>query len=991
MDLSMVGIRLASGVFTPLIKKLFRTEGPGAGLVDDPVRLSPYVAFREKGTLDRADLRKLAENLVEEAIRAPGERRLPPGEEAGVATALAGTLHALGDLTMDDVQAVRLDPVALARRLRAAAPYLGLSRDGELFHEALLEVTCLHVLHFFTQRSTFVPAALVEQTRMLDRLIRMIDLLLEELRHREADDAAFERRYLEHIVRRHSTLTIYGLDLAPGSARWPLDVAYISLEATSSLILDPDEQTLLGGIEELSFHLGAGPADELLSRHPLALLRGEAGSGKTTLVQWLAVSAARGEQGGRIPYVLPLRTLTRHGERLPAPKAFLTAVDSPLAGEQPEGWEGRVLRARRALVLVDGLDEVPETERAAARDWLTGLITEYPGNRWLVTSRPSAVRQDWLADTEFTELTLSPMNRTEVAGFVERWHKAAQGEREELDRYRDELLDAVRSKPDLSRLATNPLLCGLICALHRERRGFLPSGRKELYTAALSMLLHRRDRERRLPVPLTEEPQLQLLQRLAYWLIRNGRTEMGRHRAEALIADALPAVPEATQVLGTAPAVLQYFLERTGLLRAPTEDTVDFVHRTFQDFLGARAALDEGGLGELTRHAEDDQWEDVIRMAVAQGRPRDRAAILNDLLVRGSERSLLLALASLQYAAELDPELRAEVEHQAGQLIPPAGVDAAQALGRIGPLVLDLLPGPDRVTTDEEAHHTVIAAGEVGSDLAIPFLARYCEHPSSVVRETLTQLWRRFGSRQYITEVIARLDPPPDRLTVSSEAQLEALDAFTPRGIWATGDLSHKALTAFLRRAQVEQLTLLDNGLLMDVDFLRGQNTLKSLAISRCGLISDLHGLIGLPLESAVLDLAEPLSLGAVTRSWRSLRHLGLEGSYAEWRLDDLAPEVSLHSLRLAGPLPSLEGLVRHQELRSLSLAHAPDRAGWEAIGRLQRLEHLELPAASRDATPEALRMRSVQDLVLTSTERVRRIPAYADWVARHFPHANLG
>lgn len=80
-----------------------------------------------------------------------------------------------------------------------------------------------------------------------------------------------------------------------------------------------------------------------------------------------------------------------------------------------------------------------------------------------------------------------------------------------LAAYRAQLLDAVRTKPDLGRLATNPLMCGLICALHRDRRGYLPHGRKELYESALSMLLTRRDRERDMAVPeLSEEPQLQL-------------------------------------------------------------------------------------------------------------------------------------------------------------------------------------------------------------------------------------------------------------------------------------------------------------------------------------------------------------------------------------------------------------------------------------------------------------------------------------------------
>ncbi|WP_405679099.1 NACHT domain-containing protein [Streptomyces sp. NBC_00868] len=266
-------------------------------------------------------------------------------------------------------------------------------------------------------------------------------------------------------------------------------------------------------------------------------------------------------RGGPRPVRPPPAHPHRHGERLPSPREFLAAT--PLDGAAPDGWAARVLRGGRALLLVDGFDEIPAAERDRARDWLADLITAYPGNRWLVTSRPSAVRQDWLGAEGFDEVLLTPMTPDHVRAFVTRWHAAAAPVDPALE---GRLLESVRTKPDLARLATNPLLCGLICALHRERRGFLPSGRKELYTAALSMLLHRRDRERGLRLPdLAEEPQLQLLQRLAYWLIRNGRTELDRDRAEALIADALPAVP-AVRVLGEAPAVFHPALP--GALRA---------------------------------------------------------------------------------------------------------------------------------------------------------------------------------------------------------------------------------------------------------------------------------------------------------------------------------------------------------------------------------------------------------------------------------------
>ncbi|MFJ4785368.1 hypothetical protein [Streptomyces sp. NPDC088794] len=52
MDPTVIGTRLASSLIGPLVKKLFLREGPGAGLVDKPVRVSALVSFRgERRTL----------------------------------------------------------------------------------------------------------------------------------------------------------------------------------------------------------------------------------------------------------------------------------------------------------------------------------------------------------------------------------------------------------------------------------------------------------------------------------------------------------------------------------------------------------------------------------------------------------------------------------------------------------------------------------------------------------------------------------------------------------------------------------------------------------------------------------------------------------------------------------------------------------------------------------------------------------------------------
>ncbi|MBB5939422.1 NACHT domain-containing protein [Streptomyces zagrosensis] len=997
MEPAAIGTRLVSSAIVPLIKKLFVAEGPGAGLVDKPVRVSALVSFRgEKRTLTERDLHKLATELVRRSIRSAGphERPVSPGDETAVIDALARTLHGLGDLTISDVEAVRHGPRSLAQRLNEGSPDGGcpthLSADATTLYRSVLETACLHILHFFTQRSTFVARTLVEQSEQLSGLVAKVDALIERHPSHATADAQFEERYARYIASKHGTLTIYGIDLTSSPDRWPLDATYLSLQATRAGTADweANRPVTLRNLQtpgplpyETALPL---PADQALADRDRVLVRGIAGSGKTTLVQWLAVVAARRHYDerlvhlyGRIPFVLPLRTLTRGGARLPTPGRFLSAVGCPLADSQPDGWADRVLSAGIGLVLIDGIDEIPEREREQTRRWLRDLLDTYPDSRYLVTSRPSAVRDDWLGQEGFDELTLSPMGRDEVRAFINRWHTAARSEAAatgagggagdeaiRLDAYEQSLLTAVRTKQDLGRLATNPLLCGLICALHRDRRGYLPHGRKELYDAALSMLLARRDRERDMSGPygieLHEEPQVQLLQRLAYWLIRNGRTELDRDRAERIIAEALPAVPAAA-AQGDAAAVFRHLLHRSGLLREPGPGAVDFVHRTFQDYLGAKRAVEEWDIGVLIDHAADDQWEDVIRMAVAHARPRERAELLTELVRAGDQaeddhtrmRVHLLAMACLEHATEVDPGVREQVEERTARLIPPATNEAARALAVVGPLVLELLPGPEGLT-DVEATRVTVTASHIESDAALPVLAKFRDHDSIPVRSQLVWAWSRFDTQQYAREVIAHLKPDGLYYLATSVEHLHALHELGGRPRLETrGDIDPEALATYVRSHQLSHLRVRDHDTLRDLSFLAGQSKLRSLSFQRCPSVHNLEPLSGLPLTDLALDVHR-IDLSPL-RNLRLLRSLNLEiRQDRDWSMDQLPPEAPLIGLNVeftARARGGSEAIARWPLLRTLALGPSSptSQAEWDAVTALGQLEYLDVTASSLD------------------------------------------
>ncbi|WP_051872223.1 NACHT domain-containing protein [Streptomyces sclerotialus] len=1022
MDPATVGARLASSVVAPLVKKLFVKEGPGAGLAERPVRVSALVSFTgEKRTLTEGELRKIAGELVARAVRAagPGERPVAAAEEAAVADALTRTLHALGGLAMDDVQAVRLGAPALARRLRQEAgqeALSALSRDAEQLYDTLLGIACLHIVHFFTQRSTFVARTLVEQSRDLDRLIALTDELIARNPSPRTADTAFERDYLAHLGRKHGRLTIYGIDLAHSPDRWPLDTAYLSLHATYAQDgAAPDAEAAYDGLRGTPAPPASPvPADHALAGHDRVLLRGVAGSGKSTLVQWLAVSctpaggtAALPHLHGRIPFVLPLRTLQRSGADLPTPDRFLAAVGCPVSGAQPDGWAHRVLAGGRGLVLVDGLDEIPERERERARRWLRDLLDAFPHNLWMVTSRPSAVREDWLAAEGFTELTLAPMSRDDVAAFIGRWHAAARAgtpaDEDRLTAYERSLLHAVHTKQDLGRLATNPLMCGLICALHRDRRGYLPHGRKELYDAALTMLLSRRDRERDMNGPdgieLSDEPQIQLLQRLAYWLIRNGRTELDRAHAERIVADALPAVPAAA-AQGDADAVFRHLLLRSGLLREPAPGAVDFVHRTFQDYLGARAAVEEWDIGLLTAHAHDSQWEDVIRMAVAHGRPRERAEILRELLARADAatgeaeravrtRILLLALACLEHATELDPAVRRAVEDRTAELLPPRSAEEARELAAAGPLVLELLPGPEGLTEDEAVAVTV-AASNVESDRAVPVLARFRDHPALRVRSQLVWAWHRFDAGRYAEEVVRHLDADGLMYSVHTDDHLRLLREMGGRErIDARSKVSQEGLASHAREVGAQFLRIEANDV-HALGFLRDTPRLTRLTLYDTPRLGDLSPLAGLPLEWLALFHLTGLRDLRPLASLPGLTNLTVHLPDIPWSPDDLPKDAPLQRLRLggtasrgwSGPL-AVRAWPELRELLLDSQACPRDAAGWAEIAALESLTHLSVDADCLAACPAGLTLPGLVSLRLF--DPAGTFPGRAA-VAHHFP-----
>ncbi|MEU3461713.1 NACHT domain-containing protein [Streptomyces sp. NPDC006733] len=906
--------------------------------------------------------------------------RLESEQLTGTLKPGTGFLGGDGTLTLDDTPP--------AARPDGASPWAGMSGAPVFRDDTLLGVVSGDPKGWQHSRLTVVMVAPLLSGQEFTDTLRADELFaVTSGPVLISEDDAFETRYAAFLAERHSRLTIFGIDLSSRSrASWPLDAAYVSLETTS-----PDR---LAQEEGIPVPTGPRPADQALAGHDRVLLRGVAGSGKTTLVQWLTVRALRDDGPARVPFVLPLRTLIRR-DALPLPADFLAAVRAPIS--PPPGWVERVLTAGRGLLLVDGIDEVGERDRERVRDWLGDLLIAFPGNQWLVTTRPSAVEESWLAREGFADFTLAPMNRADVGSFVQRWHNAARAtetdteELTRLDAYRASLQQALRTKQDLARLATNPLMCSLICALHRDRHGYLPQGRKELYDAALSMLLARRDRERDLPVQLTEEPQIQLLQKLAYWMIRNGQAEMDQSDAIGLIDAALPSMPAVGAALGDARQVFRYLLERSGLLREPAEGAVDFVHRTFQDYLGAKAAVEERDFDLMVRNAHHDQWSDVIRMATAHARPTERARLLRKLTARGDRtptyraRLHLLAMACLEHAPELDPAVRTDVNARASAFIPPRTDGEADALAGIGPVVLELLPGPEGLE-DDEAEAVVRTAMTIGTEAAIPLLARFRDHRNPRVHDRLAWRWTRFDdSERYAAEILSHLPRDKTLYHAESPAELAMLGRLgRVERLFTTGPMTAKDLTTALDPDSVRDLTLCQNPLVSDLGFLSALPRLRGLQINDCQNIRELSSLGRLALRQVFLVYLPHVDLADLASS-TAIELLSVGRGVPWGGVRTIPRTLPLQWLYVADPAPRLTGIGDFPALRHLGLSGGgflPSPEDWDCMSVHPGLNSMSVSFGEHEALPRRLKMPGIETLGVSGPSGVERLQE----VVRCFP-----
>jgi hypothetical protein len=769
-------IGLAAAVVKAGVKIWLKDDAFAA---DVSASVAGLVAAKISDDLDQRKIRRFFEDLevpVAKRLRALRQAEFGrlPENEWNAAVLAAGDSFDRAQLTAKDLFTRDLDPLFLERYVRRSDSRAArdMSEGGTALYDRLISEGCAYVIEIADKLPHFQAGAFTELLRrdrqMLDRIDEVLDRIPDKAAG-QSEEARFVTACRRHIATRLDRLELFGLDF---EARWyPLSVAYVSLRA---------EQEVDAGRQAI---------EDRLAANARMMLVGRAGSGKTTVLQWLAVRAARSGFAGALaslndhfPFFIRLRDYV--GKRLPRPEEFLASTAPLLVDEAPPGWARAQLSSGRALVLVDGVDELPASERDRVATWLGDLVERFPDATYVITARPTAVSDSWLDDIGFARASLEAMPPSLVKAFVRNWHEATRqqlsdaDERQRLESYERSLLADITKDRYLRDLADTPLLAGLLCALNRYLRSNLPRRRSEIYERTLAMF-DQRDQARSIVsagLRLDLTAKTHVLADLALWMIRNGESEVNVTAAAEQVGRSLAGLPNAAY---QPEAAFRFLLERSGLLREPAAGRVDFVHRTFQEYLAAKAAVDGDAIGELVRNGGNDQWGEVVVLAAGQANQVQAAHLLRGLLRRawrGGQRYArrVLAVACLQEIRSLDPALRQEVESIIPDLLPPQSMEQAEQLSAAGEALIE--PLTSHWSRDpEKARETIRAASLIGGRAAMNLIRDVSSsyQGDRNLSLELGRAWQYFDTDDYAQRVLAAAEV--EELDIGSARYLQAL------------------------------------------------------------------------------------------------------------------------------------------------------------------------------------------------------------------------
>ena len=432
-----------------------------------------------------------------------------------------------------------------------------------------------------------------------------------------------------------------------------------------------------------------------LLKEPRAVLLGDPGTGKTTTTRYIAYALAANDTihtGNSVRGLTPvLVRIANYAKAYEQDRTLhlIEYIEKELTSRPEFGpFLRHVIENGLCLIILDGLDEVANTSlRTEVTQRIQSMVATYSSNRFLVSSRIIGYDLSPLT-REFKHATLQELTKDDRERFVSLWYEAIDSEitGSEHAGSANDLIDALRAKPPVARIAANPLLLTIIVLMH-WRGVKLPSRRVQVYQNATDTLIEYWTAQRGVGELDAEEVKA-VLGPIAYQILSSGVSGVIAHQDllprfyEGIVAQRGCSQQEA-QKIGR--ALLKNISEQSGIFLERGQDAngqpvYGFLHQTFGEYLAALhlAQMLLNGEFVLADYIHRSAWyESLLLMAghLSLISPNHNNTLLTDILhfpapyEETLQRNLLLALDCLADDIQVRPGLRDEILTKLAQLL----------------------------------------------------------------------------------------------------------------------------------------------------------------------------------------------------------------------------------------------------------------------------------------------------------------------------------